>query len=121
MTGWERKKVNGRIPARPLWGRVPMERKPCTCCKRGEAALASNRREEEEEGPVESTADTGLNGTDPTAIPHRQEDSKVEKVEESVESVHMKTLKQIRQKFQPFNIYIHRCNKCHEIGQMLHE
>ena len=34
--------------------------------------------------------------------------------------MHLKTLRKIRAKFQPFNIFVHMCNGCHEVGQMLH-
>ena len=42
-------------------------------------------------------------------------------VAESPETIHHRTLKQLREKFHQFNIYIHMCNWCHEIGQLLHE
>lgn len=74
-----------------------------------------SEEEPKDNSKVDPTTGVQIDGATPG------EHGVAEEVKEiSIESACEKTLKEIRMKFQPANIYIYPCNRCHEIGQMLH-
>ena len=80
------------------------------------------RREEEEKKEEADNTDSPLKSTRKSTEKDESNSvsSSANRIVDSVDVVHMKVLRKIRLKFAPLNVYVHMCNKCHEIGQMLH-
>ena len=80
------------------------------------------QEETKEEDPVKNKdADTHSELSQAVSKATPGEHRGIEQAQEmSIQSATENTLREIRHKFQQANIYIHPCNSCHEVGQMLH-